>query len=52
MDVAELQKNCDLVFISTHGNPGLMGTLFGTVVSKVLSRSKTPVLVHHCGGPS
>jgi len=46
------EKNCDLIFISTHGNPGLMGTLFGTVVSKVLSRSKTPVLVHHCGGPS
>src|SRR5659263_277059 len=46
------EKNCDLIFISTHGNPGLMGTLFGTVVSKILSRSKFPVLVHHCGGPS
>lgn len=46
------EKNCDLIFISTHGNPGLMGTLFGTVVSKILSRSKIPVLVHHCGGPN
>jgi nucleotide-binding universal stress UspA family protein len=46
------EKSCDLIFISTHGNPGLMGTLFGTVVSKILSRSNTPVLVHHCGGPS
>jgi nucleotide-binding universal stress UspA family protein len=45
------EKSCDLIFISTHGNPGLMGTLFGTVVSKILSRSSTPVLVHHCGGP-
>jgi nucleotide-binding universal stress UspA family protein len=45
-------KNCDLIFISTHGNPGLMDTLFGNVVTKILSRSKTPVLVHHCGGPS
>jgi nucleotide-binding universal stress UspA family protein len=45
------ERNCDLIFISTHGNPGLMGTLFGTVVSKILARSKTPVLVHHCGGP-
>jgi len=45
------EKNCDLIFISTHGNPGLMDTLFGNVVSKILSRSKTPVLVHHCGGP-
>jgi nucleotide-binding universal stress UspA family protein len=46
------EKSCDLIFISTHGNPGLMGTLFGTVVSKILSRSNTPVLVHHCGGPN
>ena len=46
------EKDCDLIFISTHGNPGLMGTLFGSVVSKILSRSKFPVLVHHCGGPN
>lgn len=46
------EKQCDLIFISTHGNPGLMGTLFGTVATKILSRSNTPVLVHHCGGPS
>ena len=46
------EKKCDLIFISTHGNPGLMGTLFGTMASKILSRSKIPVLVHHCGGPS
>ncbi len=46
------EKNCDLIFISTHGNPGLMDTLFGNVVTKILSRSKIPVLVHHCGGPS
>ncbi len=46
------EKNCDLIFLSTHGNPGLMGTLFGTVASKILSGSKIPVLVHHCGGPS
>ncbi len=46
------EKNCDLIFISTHGNPGLMGTLFGTMATKILSHSKIPVLVHHCGGPS
>ena len=46
------EKGCDLIFISTHGNPGLMDTLFGNVVTRILSRSKTPVLVHHCGGPS
>ncbi len=46
------EKKCDLIFISTHGNPGLMGTLFGTMASKIMSHSKIPVLVHHCGGPS
>jgi len=46
------EKSCDLIFISTHGNPGLMDTLFGNVVTKILARSKFPVLVHHCGGPS
>jgi nucleotide-binding universal stress UspA family protein len=49
---AAAEKKCDLIFISTHGNPGLMGTLFGTVASKIMSQSKVPVLVHHCGGPS
>ena len=48
---AAKENHCDLIFISTHGNPGLMGTLFGTVASKVLANSKIPVLVHHCGGP-
>jgi nucleotide-binding universal stress UspA family protein len=46
------ERHCDLIFISTHGNPGLMSTLFGSVASKILSHSKIPVLVHHCGGPS
>ena len=46
------EKKCDLIFISSHGNPGLMGTLFGTLASKIMSHSKMPVLVHYCGGPS
>lgn len=45
------EKKCDLIFISTHGNPGIMGTLFGTVATKIMSHSKFPVLVHYCGGP-
>jgi nucleotide-binding universal stress UspA family protein len=45
------EKGCDLIFISTHGNPGVMGTLFGTIATKLLSHSKIPVLVHYCGGP-
>jgi nucleotide-binding universal stress UspA family protein len=49
---AAADKGCDLIFISTHGNPGVMGTLFGTVATRILAHSKIPVLVHHCGGPS
>jgi len=45
-------KGCDMIFISTHGNPGVMGILFGTLASKVMSHTKEAVLVHHCGGPS
>jgi len=45
-------NGCDLIFISTHGNPGVMGALFGTVASRVMSHTDIPVLVHHCGGPS
>lgn len=46
------EKGCDLVFISTHGNPGIMGTLFGNVATKIMSHSKLPVLSHYCGGPA
>ncbi len=51
--ILQVAKNskCDLIFLSTHGNPGVLGTLFGTVAKKVLSHSKVPVLIHHCGGP-
>ncbi len=46
------EKGCDLIFISTHGKPGIVGNLFGTIATKVLSKSKIPVLIHHCGGPN
>jgi nucleotide-binding universal stress UspA family protein len=46
------EKKCDLIFISTHGNPGLLGSLFGNLATKIIAQSKIPVLVHHCGGPS
>ena len=41
-------KNCDLIFMSTHGALGLAGAIFGTVTTKVLSHSKVPVLVQRC----
>jgi nucleotide-binding universal stress UspA family protein len=46
------QKGCDLIFISTHGKPGVMKSLFGNLASKIMSHSNFPVLVHHCGGPN
>jgi nucleotide-binding universal stress UspA family protein len=46
------KNHCDLIFMSTHGDPGIIGSLFGTVASKIIARSKIPVLVHHCGGPT
>lgn len=46
------EKKCDLIFISTHGNPGVLGALFGTMAKRIMSRSKIPVLIHHCGGPN
>jgi len=46
------QKGCDLIFISTHGNPGIMGIMLGSLASKVMSQTKEAVLLHHCGGPS
>ena len=47
METAE-KKNCDLIFMSTHGALGLSGAVFGTVTTKVLSHSKVPVLVQRC----
>jgi len=46
------EKRCDLIFLSTHGNPGIMGTLFGNIATKIMAQSKYPVLTHYCGGPS
>ena len=46
------EKGCDLIFISTHGNPGAMGALFGTVATKIMAQSRYAVLSHYCGGPS
>ena len=46
------KEGCDLIFVSTHGNPGILGRMFGTLATKIVANSKIPVLVHHCGGPA
>jgi nucleotide-binding universal stress UspA family protein len=43
--VAE-KRGCDLIFMASHGRRGLKGLLLGSETQKVLTHSKTPVLVH------
>ena len=38
-------KGCDLIIMASHGRRGLSGLLLGSETSKVLTHSKTPVLV-------
>ena len=38
-------KKCDLIVMASHGRRGLAGVLLGSETAKVLTHSKTPVLV-------
>ena len=38
-------KKCDLIVMASHGRRGLAGLLLGSETHKVLTHSKTPVLV-------
>ena len=44
---AAKDKGCDLIVMSSHGRSGLAGVLIGSVTNKVLTHTKTPVLVCH-----
>jgi nucleotide-binding universal stress UspA family protein len=44
---AAKDKGCDLIVMASHGRNGLSGILLGSVTSKVLTHTKTPVLVCH-----
>ena len=39
------QNQCDAIFMASNGHRGLTGLLVGSVTQKVLTHSKTPVLV-------
>ena len=39
-------KDCDLIFMASHGRRGLVALLTGSVTSKVLAHAKIPVLVY------
>ena len=45
VSVAE-ERNCDLIFIGSHGRSGWGQLLLGSVTNKVLSHTTKPVLVH------
>lgn len=44
---AAADKACDLIVIASHGRSGLSAVLLGSVTNKVLTHTKTPVLVCH-----
>lgn len=39
------KRRCDLIVMSSHGRSGIKAVLLGSVTNKVLTHSKTPVLV-------
>lgn len=43
---AAKKKECDLIFMASHGRRGLSGLLLGSQAAKVLSHSKIPVLIY------
>jgi nucleotide-binding universal stress UspA family protein len=44
---AAKDKGCDLIMMASHGRSGLSAVLLGSVTNKVLTHTKTPVLVCH-----
>jgi nucleotide-binding universal stress UspA family protein len=40
------KRNCDLIFMASHGRRGLRGVLLGSETQKVLTGSRIPVLVY------
>jgi nucleotide-binding universal stress UspA family protein len=40
------QKNCDLIFMASHGRKGLSALLLGSETTKVLTHTKIAVLIY------
>jgi nucleotide-binding universal stress UspA family protein len=40
-------RDCDLIVMASHGRSGISALLLGSVTNKVLTHTKTPVLVCH-----
>ena len=43
---AAKKRDCDLIFMSSHGRGGLMRIALGSVADKVMTLSKVPVMVY------
>ena len=43
---AAKRKNCDAIFIASHGRDGIASLILGSVTQRVLAHSKIPVLVY------
>jgi nucleotide-binding universal stress UspA family protein len=43
---AASDKGCDLIAMASHGRGGLSAVVLGSVTNKVLTHTKTPVLVY------
>ena len=39
-------RNCDLIFMASHGRSGIAGLLIGSETNKVLTHCKLPVVVY------
>jgi nucleotide-binding universal stress UspA family protein len=44
---AAADRDCDLIVMASHGRSGLSAIVLGSVTNKVLTHTKTPVLVCH-----
>ena len=44
---AAKDEGCDLIVMASHGRSGISAVLLGSVTNKVLTHTKTPVLVCH-----
>jgi nucleotide-binding universal stress UspA family protein len=40
-------RGCDLIVMASHGRSGISAVVLGSVTNKVLTHTKTPVLVCH-----
>lgn len=45
VDAAKKHK-CDVIFMASHGRSGVSRVIMGSVMQKVLTHSKVPVLVY------